>query len=294
MELSQIKGTGVALVTPFSKNGQVDFNALGRIIDHVIKGGVNYLVSLGTTGETPTLSVEEKKDIILYTMEKTGGRVPVIIGIGGNDTRETIHSFETYPLDQALAILSVCPYYSKPSSEGLYQHYKAVAAASPKPVILYNVPARTGRNLPAEVTVRLAREVEQIVGIKEASGDLVQCMQIIRDKPADFTVVSGDDMLGLGQIACGMDGIISVAANFLPQDLSAMVNAALGNRFDEARRLHYKLMSAIELMFSENNPAGVKAFMAQGGLCENVLRLPVVSVSDKLYGDIRAWFKNQG
>lgn len=289
MELSQIKGTGVALVTPFLTNGNIDFPALTRLIDHTIEGGVNYLVSLGTTGENPTLSGDEKKEIIRYTIEKAAGRVPVVVGIGGNDTREIIHCLETYPLDDALAILSVSPYYSKPSAEGLYQHYKAVAANTTKPVILYNVPSRTGRNIPAEVTLRLARDVDNIAAIKEASGDMIQCMQILRDKPSDFTVVSGDDMLTLSQIACGMQGVISVAANYLAHELSAMVQAALNNEFEKARSLHYALMPALELMFRENNPAGIKAFMHIGGLCENSLRLPVVPVSDALYGEIRLW-----
>lgn len=289
MALSQIKGTGVALVTPFLKNGDIDFPALARLIDHVIDGGVNYLVSLGTTGETSTLSGEEKQEIIRFTMDKTAGRVPVVVGIGGNNTREVIHCLETYPIDDALAILSVSPYYSKPSAEGLYQHYKTLAAHTSKPVILYNVPARTGRNIPAEVTLRLARDVENIVAIKEASGDMVQCMQILRDKPEDFTVVSGDDMLTLAQIACGMQGVISVAANYLTRELSSMVQAALADRYEEARKLHYRLMGALELMFRENNPAGIKAFAHIGGLCENSLRLPVVPVSDALFGDIRRW-----
>jgi len=293
MELAQIKGTGVALVTPFLENGNIDFPALDKIIDHVIVGGVNYLVSLGTTGETPTLSGDEKKEIILFTVEKAAGRVPVIVGIGGNDTREVIHCLETYPLDDVLAILTVSPYYSKPSAEGLFRHYKAVAANTPKPLILYNVPARTGRNVPAEVTLRLANEVSNIVGIKEASGDMVQCMQILRDKPAEFTVVSGDDMLTLSQIACGMQGVISVAANYLAKDLSGLVNAALEGNFDEARNIHYSIMKALELMFRENNPAGIKAFMHLGGLCGNNLRLPVVPVSDDLYTDIHAWLEGR-
>lgn len=289
MEPSQITGTGVALVTPFLENGNIDFPALGRIIDHVIDGGVNYLVSLGTTGENPTLSEEEKKEIIRYTLDRAQGRVPVVVGIGGNDTREIIHCLETFPLDDALAVLSVSPYYSKPSAEGLFQHYKAVAANAPKPIILYNVPARTGRNIPADVTLRLAHEIPGIVAIKEASGDMVQCMQIIRDKPDGFTVVSGDDMLTLAQIAFGMKGVISVAGNYLAREMSSMVTAALAGRLEEARALHYTLMPALELMFRENNPAGVKAFMQLDGLCQNNLRLPLVPVSAALYADIRLW-----
>jgi 4-hydroxy-tetrahydrodipicolinate synthase len=291
MEFSQISGIGVALVTPFSEDGSVDYDALEKVIEHVIAGGVDHLVPLGTTGETPTLSNQEKMDIIRFTVEKAGNRKPVVVGIGGNNTREIIHHLETYPLDGVSAILSVSPYYSKPSSEGLYQHYKAVAAATSKPVILYNVPHRTGRNIPADVTLRLAGEIENIVAIKEASGDMVQCMQIIRDKPADFTVVSGDDMLTMSQIACGMRGVISVAGNFMAKDMSDMIHAALSSDFGEARRLHYKMMHGFELMFAENNPAGVKAFMSAAGICGNNFRLPVVPVSDGLMHRIKDYLK---
>jgi 4-hydroxy-tetrahydrodipicolinate synthase len=291
MKLMQLNGTGVALATPFQHNGSIDFNALEKIIEHVIEGGVDHIVSLGTTGETPTLSNEEKIDIVRFTIEKTNNRVPVVVGIGGNNTREIIHHMETYPLDNVLAILSVSPYYSKPSAEGLYQHYKAIAKAAPKPVILYNVPTRTGRNIPPDVTLRLAKEVENIVAIKEASGDMTQCMQIIRDKPADFIVVSGDDMLSLSQIACGMHGVISVAANFMARDVSGMVRAALESRFEGARQLHYKMMKGFELMFAENNPAGIKAFLSLAGLCENILRLPVTPVSDRLMEQIKSYME---
>lgn len=292
MKFHQLRGTGVALVTPFQQNSDIDYAALEKIIEHVIAGGVDYLLTLGTTGETPTLSNEEKMALIQFTVEKAAGRLPVIVGIGGNNTREIIHHMETYPLDKAQAILSVSPYYSKPSDEGLYAHYKAISTASPKPVILYNVPARTGRNIPAAVTLRLAHEFENIVGIKEASGDIVQCMQIIRDKPEDFTVVSGDDMLSMAQIACGMEGLISVSANYLTKDTSGMIHAAMKNDYQEARRLHYKMMKGFELMFAENNPAGVKAMMAAAGLCENHFRLPVVPVSKTLQEKIDAFVRD--
>lgn len=282
MELSAIRGTGVALVTPFSDQGQVDYDALEKIIDHVIAGGVNHLVTLGTTGETPVLSDEEKKEIIRFTVEKTQNRVPVIAGIGGNNTKEILHQMETYPLEQVEAILSVSPYYSRPSAEGLYQHYKTLAEASPKPLILYNVPARTGRNIPAGIVLRLAKDFENIAAVKEASGDLIQCMKIIRDKPTGFMVVSGDDMLTLSQIAMGMEGVISVAGNFMAKGMSSMVEAALNNHFEEAQQLHYKMMSGFELMFEENNPAGIKAFLSVAGLCKNNLRLPNVEVSANL------------
>ncbi len=209
----QLRGnSGVALITPFQSDTSVDYAALANVIDHVISGGVEYVVTLGTTGETPTLSKEEKKRIAQFTYEKVAERVPVVVGIGGNNTAEVLHELGTFPLDMAVAVLSASPSYSKPSQEGLFQHYKALAAASPKPIIMYNVPGRTGRNLNAATTIRLAREVKNIAGIKEASGDMAQCMEILRDKPDEFLVVSGDDALAMPQIACGMEGVISVAA----------------------------------------------------------------------------------
>jgi 4-hydroxy-tetrahydrodipicolinate synthase len=290
--MEQLRGTGVALVTPFKKDESIDWNALEKVIDHVISGGVDYVVSLGTTGETPTLSAEEKLDIIKFTFEKVNKRVPVVIGIGDYNTRDVVKRLETCPLDQAAAVLSVAPYYSKPSQEGLFQHYKAVATASPKPIILYNVPGRTGRNMTAQTTLRLAHEVPNIIAMKEASGDMVQCMQIIKDKPENFLVVSGDDALALPQIAIGMDGLISVAANYFAKDVAAIVQTALVNDMPAARKLHYKLQEAFDLMFEENNPAGVKAFLQEAGLIENVFRLPVVPVSDGLQNRIAAFLKN--
>jgi 4-hydroxy-tetrahydrodipicolinate synthase len=290
--MEQLRGTGVALVTPFKKDESIDWNALEKVIDHVISGGVDYVVSLGTTGETPTLSSEEKLDIMKFTFEKVNKRVPVVIGIGDYNTRDVVKRLETCPLDEAVAVLSVAPFYSKPSQEGLFQHYKAVAAASPKPIILYNVPGRTGRNMTAQTTLRLANEVPNIVAMKEASGDMAQCMQIIKDKPKDFLVVSGDDALAFPQIATGMDGLISVAANYFAKDVAGMVRAALANDILTARQLHYKLQDSFDMMFEENNPAGVKAFMAEGGLIENVFRLPVVPVSAGLQSRIAAFNKN--
>lgn len=285
----QLRGTGVALVTPFSANGAIDWNALERLIDHVITGGVNYVVSLGTTGETPTLSSEEKLDLIKFTFEKVNKRVPVVVGIGDYNTQDVVKRLQSCPLDEAAAILSVAPYYSKPSQEGIFQHYKAIAEASPKPIILYNVPGRTGRNMTAATTLRIANEVENVIAMKEASGDMQQCMEIIRSKPEGFVVVSGDDGLALPQIACGMDGVISVAANFFAKDFSAMVQAALANNYEEARRLHYKMLEGYDLMFAENNPAGVKAFLAYANIVENTFRLPVVPVSDELHAKIKKY-----
>lgn len=279
----------MALVTPFSSNGDIDYEALKKVIDYVIDGGVEYVVTLGTTGETPTLSTAEKKDIVKYTYTAVDKRVPVVVGIGGNNTRELLHDLETFPLEEAVAVLSASPYYSKPSQEGIYQHYKALAEASPKPVLLYNVPGRTSKNVEADTIIRLANEVENIAGIKEAGGDFAQCIKILRDAPEDFLIVSGDDALAMAQIACGMLGVISVAANALPAEFSDLVRSSLQFDFKKAKSINDKLAVAYELMFAENNPAGVKAFLAQKGLIENNLRLPVVPVSDKLQDKIKAY-----
>lgn len=288
----QLQGTGVALVTPFTSNFQVDFNSLGKVIEAMIHGGVEYVITLGTTGETPTLDKQEKLDIVNYTFEKVAGRVPVVVGIGGNNTAELIRDLHHFPLDKAIAVLSASPSYNKPSQEGIFQHYKAFAEASPKPVILYNVPGRTGRNMTAATTIRLAHEVPNIVGMKEAGGDMVQCMQILRDRPKDFLVVSGDDVLALPQLACGMDGVISVAANAFPKEFSDMVRLCLKNDFPAAKKINDKLLDAYDLMFSENNPAGVKAFMAEQGLLHNSLRLPVVPLSEGLHVKVKAYLKD--
>lgn len=288
-----LQGTGVALVTPFSHNYEIDYNALGKLIDFVIDGGVNYVVSLGTTGETPTINKKEKINIVEFTYQRVNNRVPVVVGIGGNDTRELINDLKTFPLDQAIAILSASPYYSKPSQEGIFLHYKALAEASPRPIILYNVPGRTGRNMAAETTIKLAKEVENIGGIKEASGDMAQCMQLLRDKPDDFLVVSGDDALALPQMACGMEGIISVAANALPRDFSTMVRYCMKGDYEAAKKVNDKLIEAYELMFAENNPAGVKAFLAELGIIENVTRLPVVPLSEPLHDKVRTYLQQE-
>jgi len=287
--INQLQGTGVALITPFTAQRFIDFTALAKIIDYVIDGGAEYVVTLGTTGETPTLGKFEKTDIVKFTYDKVNGRVPVVVGIGGNDTKALISDLQNYPLDNAAAILSASPYYSKPSQEGLYQHYKALAEASPKPILLYNVPGRTGRNVTAETTVRLAKEVPNIIGIKEASGDMGQCIQILRHAPKDFLVVSGDDALALPQIACGMKGVISVAANAYPKEFSDMVRFCLANDFAKAKTINDTLTDAYNLMFEENNPAGVKAFMTEMGLITNNLRLPLVPLSAGVHNRIKAY-----
>lgn len=286
---NKLKGTGVAIITPFKKNSEVDYDALGKVIDYIINNGVEYIVALGTTGETPTLSKKEKQEIVQFTLEKINDRVPVVVGIGGNNTKEVIESLADFPLEKITAVLSASPYYNKPSQEGIFQHYKALAEASPKPVILYNVPGRTGSNISAETTIRLANECKNISGIKEASGYMAQCMRILKKRPDDFLVVSGDDHVTLPLIACGMDGVISVAANCFPKDFSEMVRYSLKNDFANAQQLHYKLLDGLDLLFVENNPAGVKAFLYEMKLIENELRLPLVPLSSAFHEKIKTF-----
>ncbi|HEY0676667.1 MAG TPA: 4-hydroxy-tetrahydrodipicolinate synthase [Chitinophagaceae bacterium] len=288
-----LKGTGVALVTPFKSNFDIDYDALGKVIDFVIGGGVEYVVTLGTTGETPTLDRSEKIDIATYTFEKVAGRVPVVIGIGGNNTHELIRDLQTFPVEKAVAVLSASPYYSKPSQDGLFFHYKALAKASSKPIILYNVPGRTGRNINAATTIKLAHEVDNIAGIKEASGDMLQCMQILRDRPDDFLVVSGDDNLVLPQIACGMDGVISVAANCFPKNFAEMTRLCLAGDFKAAKVLNDKMIEGYDILFAENNPAGVKAFLAELGHIQNFVRLPLVPLSDGVQSRLSGYLKKK-
>ena len=285
----QLTGTGVALVTPFKADTSIDFDALEKLINYVIGNGVEYVVTLGTTGETPTLDRQEKIDLIHFTIDKVQNRVPVVVGVGGNNTKAIINDLETFPLDKAAAILSASPYYSKPSQEGIFQHYKALAAASPKPLILYNVPGRTGRNMEATTTLRLAKEVENIAGIKEAANSIPQVIQLLKERPEHFLIVSGDDDLVLPELACGIDGAISVAANAFPKPFAEMVRLGLQFKFAEAKVLNDPLLDAYHYLFAENNPAGVKAFLTQLGIIENNLRLPVVPVSDELYEKIKMY-----
>ncbi len=286
-----LKGTGVALVTPFKENFEIDFSALEKVINYVINNGCEYVVTLGTTGETPALNEEEKNALIYFTYDTVKERVPVVVGIGGNNTKEVCKSLETYPLHKATAVLSASPYYNKPSQQGIFQHYKTLAEASPKPVILYNVPGRTGSNIAATTTLKLAEEVENIQGIKEASGNMIQCMHILQGRPERFLVVSGDDHLTLPLIACGMDGVISVTANCFPKEFSEMVRLALHDDLNKARLLHYQCLQGNDLLFAENNPAGVKAFLAELGIIENVLRLPLVPLSKDLHKKVKDYIK---
>ena len=279
-------GTGVALITPFRKDGSIDFRSYENLIEKVIKGKVNYLVVLGTTGEAVTLSKEERLAVLEFVIEVNNKRLPIIVGAGGYNTQEVINFLREFHLDDIDGILSVTPYYNKPSQEGLYMHYKAIADASPLPVILYNVPGRTSVNLTAETTLRLAKDFRNIVGIKEASGNMQQCMDIIRDKSRNFVVLSGDDALTLPLIACGMDGVISVIANAFPRNFSRMVRHALDGDFDKAKKLHYKLLDVMELLFVEGNPAGVKAALRAMDVTSDKLRLPLVNVGRATFNRI--------
>ncbi len=285
----QLKGTGVALVTPFNEDSSVDYNSLQNLINFVINDGVQYVVTLGTTGETPTLTTQEKTEIINFTYEAVAGRVPVVVGVGSNSTAAVLKELETLPLEKAVAILSASPYYNKPSQEGIYQHYKAIAEATVKPILLYNVPGRTGSKIAPRTALRLANDFENINGYKEAGNDLEATLHLMRDKPQDFLVVSGDDHLTVAHIAIGMRGVISVAANSFPKDVSAMVQAAMDYDFTAARGLSNRLLQGFDLMFAENNPAGVKAILAEMGLIKNNLRLPLVPLSQQYVEEIKSY-----
>jgi 4-hydroxy-tetrahydrodipicolinate synthase len=284
--MDQLKGMGVALVTPFLHDCSIDFEALHRVIDFTIANGANYVVTLGTTGETATLSTEEKLKILAYTYDAVAGRVPVVVGIGGNNTAEVLHCIASWPLGNAAAVLSVSPYYSKPSQAGIFAHYAAIAEACAKPVLLYNVPGRTGSNITAANALALAARYPNIVGIKEASGAMGQAMHLIKDRPKGFLLISGDDLLTLPLMACGFDGVISVVGNCFPAEFSRLVKLAEQSNFAEAGGIQQQLVDAIDLLFVENNPAGAKAFLAAKGLCHNVLRLPLVPLSEVVHRQV--------
>jgi 4-hydroxy-tetrahydrodipicolinate synthase len=289
MSNNYLNGVGVALVTPFNEDLSVDYTALENIIKHVINGGVSYVVTLGTTGETPTLTKEEKKQVAHFTLEKVNGAVPVVIGIGGNATNEVINNISYLEADKFEAILSVSPYYNKPSQQGILEHYKAIASATTKNIILYNVPGRTGRNVIADTTISLANQFSNIIAVKEASGDMAQNMELVSKAPQNFSIVSGDDDLVLPQIACGLKGVISVVANAYPKQFSEMVALCHQNKYADARAIHYQLLPLINLLFAENNPAGIKAALSTMGLCKNIFRLPAMPVSDDLMKKIETF-----
>ena len=285
--MNELYGAGVALVTPFHSDGSIDFDGLARVIEHQINGGMDYLVSLGTTGETATLTADERKAVWKFTAEVAAGRVPLVAGIGGNNTAEVICQLKTFDHQDYTAILSVSPYYNKPTQEGIYQHYKAVAEASPLPVVLYNVPGRTGGNISPETTVRLAQDIDNIVATKEASGSFDQFSKIMRDKPEGFLLLSGDDPATLPMMALGAVGLISVVANAFPAEVAQLAELCLENSYVEARRIHSKLIRITELCFTEGNPAGVKEMLHQLGICGATVRLPLVETTDQLVEAIR-------
>ena len=284
---SKLVGMGVALVTPFKEDETIDFDALTKVIEHQIKNGTDYLVICGTTAETPTLSSEEKEEIKRFVVERAAGRIPLVYGIGGNNTREVVKAVADDDLTGYDAILSVTPYYNKPSQEGLYQHYAAIAKASQLPIILYNVPGRTGINMVAETTLRIAHEFPNVCAVKEASGNFTQIDDIIKNKPKDFLVISGDDGITFPLMTLGAVGVISVIGNAFPKEFSRMVRLALQGDYDNARLIHHKFTELFNLLFVEGNPAGVKSMLAVMGMIENKLRLPLVPNTIKTYEKIR-------
>ena len=279
MNLNKLKGTGVALVTPFHKDGSIDFKSFIKIIDRCIDGKVEYLVPLGTTGESATLTNNERRAVVDFVIEINDKRLPIVLGLGGNNTQEILDTIEEFDFEGIDAILSVSPYYNRPSQRGIIQHYKMIGNACPVPVILYNVPSRTGSNLDADTTLQLAHEVKNIVGIKEASGNLEKAMKILKNRPKDFLVISGDDVISLPMIACGADGVISVVANAFPKDFSEMSRLSLDGNFEKSRKLHYKLLEIMHAIFIDGNPSGVKGLMTAMNICSEHVRLPLTSVN---------------
>lgn len=276
-----LKGTGVAIATPFRKDKSIDFKSFGKLIEHVISNGIDYIVTLGTTGEASTLTADEKNAVVSYMVEQVDKRVPVIAGLGGNSTQDVVSRLRKFEFEGVDAILSVAPYYNKPSQRGLFEHYKLISDESPVPVILYNVPSRTSSNIAAETVLKLACECKNIIAIKEASGNFDQVMHILRDKPDDFTVLSGDDLLALPLISLGAEGVISVIANAMPKQYSGLIAAALKGDYKAAQQMQFRLLELINTLFVEGSPAGVKAALTELGLIQNYLRLPLVPVSSQ-------------
>ncbi len=284
---NKLTGMGVALVTPFQMSGNIDFSGLQKLVELNMNNGTDFLVVMGTTGESATLTADEKRSVLDFVLEINKGRLPVVYGLGGNDTGSLVKELKTFNLSGADAVLSVSPYYNKPTQEGIFQHYKAIDAATPLPVIIYNVPGRTGSNITAATTLRMAHELKNMVAIKEASGNLEQAMDIMHHKPDGFIVLSGDDAMALPMIAAGGDGVISVLGQAFPKTFSSMVAAARNNDFPNARKFHYAVYDMIRPLFSDGNPAGVKEVLRFRNICQNHVRLPLVNVSDatgkKLY-----------
>jgi len=285
-------GTGIAIVTPFLTNGEIDWDSFRKLINFWIEGTVEYLVVLGTTGESATIHGKEKQEVFSFVNEVNAGRLPIVAGIGGSDTHEVLQGFKNFDLKGYDAILSVSPSYNRPNQEGLFQHYKMLDAATPLPIIMYNVPSRTGQNVTAETQVRIANECKNIFATKEASGDFNQIMHIIKNKPKDFMVISGDDLITLPMIACGAEGVISVVANAYPKGFSDMTRSCLAGKFTEAQQVHYQYTEIISSMFTEGSPSGVKAYLHEMGLCSDIVRLPIWPVSAKHLEKIKGLMKD--
>lgn len=289
--MNKFRGTGVAMITPFKADGSIDFTSLQKVTLNLIENGIDYLVVQGTTGESATLDADEKRAVLDLVLEVNEGRLPVVYGVGGNNTRAVCNTLNTWNFDGVDGILSVSPYYNKPTQRGIYEHYKAISESTDIPIILYNVPGRTASNMTVETTLALANDFDNIVAVKEASGDMDQIMKIIKDAPAGFKVISGDDALTLGMITHGADGLISVMGNAVPAATSAMVKFALEGELSNAQKLHYYLVPLIDLLFAEGNPAGVKELMQHQGICENHVRLPLVSVGRETSQSLRSWLE---
>ena len=290
--MKEIQGHGVAMITPFKRNGTIDFDALPVIVDHLIAGGVDYIVVLGTTAETATLSKEEKISLVDHIIDANSGRLPLVLGLGGNHTWELLEMFEWFDLSVFSALLSVSPYYNKPNQEGLYQHFKIIATHSSLPVILYNVPSRTGVNIAPETVLRLATDFKNIVAIKEASGNFQQAQTLIKICPSNFLILSGDDEMSLPMILAGAKGVISVIGNAVPEQYSKVIHSGLLRKIDEAYFFHYNLLDLIRMIYLEGNPAGIKVLMEALDLCENNLRLPLVVASKDLSLRLNEELKN--
>jgi 4-hydroxy-tetrahydrodipicolinate synthase len=278
---TKFHGMGVAVVTPFNQSGEIDFAALQRILEHLIQNGTDYLVIQGTTGESVTLTESEKRAVLDFALEINNKRLPIVFGVGGNDTRDILETLNTFDYTGVDAILSVSPYYNKPTQEGLYQHYKQMNAHTPLPIILYNVPGRTGRNMTADTTLRVARDCKNMIAIKEASGSFNQIMSIIQEKPKDFLVICGDDAIALPAVSVGAVGVISVVGNAFPKEFSEMIRLALNEKYAEARSIHYRLLDIIQHLFVESNPSGIKEVLKFLNLADNATRLPIVPVTDE-------------
>jgi 4-hydroxy-tetrahydrodipicolinate synthase len=284
-------GTGVALITPFKEDLSVDFDALVKLVNFNIENGTNYLVINGTTAESATVSKEEKLQITALIVKTNANRVPLVLGIGGNNTLEVITAIKTTDLTHIDGILSVVPYYTKPTQEGVYQHFKAIAAATEKPIILYNVPGRTGKNMEASTTIRLAKDFVNIVGVKEAGNNVQQYLELLKNKPSDFLIISGDDDLALGITLAGGSGVISVIGQAYPKEFSTLINHGLEGENKEGYAIHFKMMTILDYIFEENNPAGIKTVLQELGMCSNEVRLPLVKASEGLHDKIRNFVK---